>query len=79
MHDCYGWALFSEEHYWRPHRLATDADGRITFPDLIPGTLYRICDSRTSQGWQVRRDFTVKPGEILDLGEILIENPQAAR
>jgi protocatechuate 3,4-dioxygenase beta subunit len=64
------------KHYWRPHRRVTDADGRITFPDLIPGALYRICDSATSQGPQVRRDFTVQPGETLDLGEILIENPQ---
>jgi hypothetical protein len=28
------------------------------------------------KGPQVRKEFTVKPGEILDLGDILIERPQ---
>jgi hypothetical protein len=57
----------------------TDADGRIRFPALIPGATYRIVDRTTfsdSSGAQVRKDFTVKPGETLDLGEILIEKPQ---
>jgi RNA polymerase sigma factor (sigma-70 family) len=65
------------KHYWRPNRLVTDENGRITFPDLIPGALYRISDFSPSQGWQVRRDFTVKPGETIDLGEILIETPRS--
>ena len=63
------------KHYWRTHRLVTDADGRVTLPDLIPGTLYRISDFSPSKGWQVRNDFTVKPGETLNLGDILIEKP----
>ena len=57
-----------------------DADGRVTLPNLVPGAVYRICDRSTNdvpdKGDQVRRDFTVKPGEELDLGDILIEKPQ---
>lgn len=56
----------------------TDAEGRITLPALIPGALYRISDYSTvndrAKGVQVRKDFTVQPGETLDLGEISIEN-----
>jgi RNA polymerase sigma factor (sigma-70 family) len=63
------------KHYWNGP--FTDADGRITLPDLIPGALYRITDnSNQDKGYQVRKDFTVKPGETLDLGDILIEKPQ---
>ncbi len=63
------------KHYW--HGPFTNTDGRITLPDLIPGALYRITDnSNQDKGYQVRKDFTVKPGEMLDLGDILIEKPQ---
>jgi hypothetical protein len=54
------------------------ADGRIVFPALIPGATYRITDrstARTPNGPQLRKEFTVKPGEALDLGDILIERP----
>jgi RNA polymerase sigma factor (sigma-70 family) len=65
------------KHYGTPP--GTDAEGRITLPSLIPGALYRITDGSAikdvNQGPQVRRDFTVKPGETLDLGDILIEKP----
>ena len=55
----------------------TDADGRVTLPCLIPGAHYRLSDSSAvgTKGLQVRKDFTVKPGETLELGEILIEKP----
>jgi hypothetical protein len=59
---------------------ATDAQGRIVFPALIPGSPYRIIDqttARTPDGPRLRKEFTVKPGETLDLGDVLIEKPGA--
>ena len=55
-----------------------DAQGRITLPALIPGATYRLFDYTTFRdpaGAKVRREFTVKSGETLDLGDILIEKP----
>jgi hypothetical protein len=61
--------------------LITDADGRVSMPALIPGVTYRISDWSTvnvqEKGVQLRRDFTVKPGETLDLGDILVEQPES--
>ena len=65
-----------------PGPLASDAAGRLTLPALIPGAIYRITDRTRSQepiGPQVRKEFTVKPGETLDLGDIVIEKPPATR
>ncbi len=65
------------KHYW--NGVFTDDEGRVTLPDLIPGATYRISDWSTvndeDKGVQVRRDFSVKPGETVDLGDILIEKP----
>jgi hypothetical protein len=62
-------------HYW--HGPRTDAEGRLALLALIPGAVYRIVDSSNrTAGYQVRTDFSVKPGETLDLGDILIEKPQ---
>ena len=65
------------EHYWRGP--LTDALGRITLPDLIPGASYRVSDSsdRAEKGVRVRKDFSVKPGETLDLGDFLIDKPSS--
>jgi len=38
----------------------TDSEGRITWRNLVPGVTYRINN----------REFTVKPGETLDLGDL---------
>ncbi len=58
---------------------ATDAEGRVTLTALIPGASYRIGDWSTvnvqGKGYQLRKDFTVKPGETIDLGDILVEKP----
>jgi hypothetical protein len=57
----------------------TDSGGRFTFPALIPGALYRISDYSTvnvqAKGVQTRKDFIVKSGETIDLGDIVIEKP----
>ena len=49
-------------------------------PSLIPGALYRISDFSTvndqDKGPQIRKEFTVKAGETLDLGDILVEKPE---
>ena len=45
---------------------ASDGQGRIVFPALIPGATYRIIDRgpvRNPAGPQLRKEFTVKPGE----------------
>jgi hypothetical protein len=51
----------------------------VVLPNLVPGAVYRILDSSTTdvpdKGVQARRDFSVKPGEELDLGDVLIEKP----
>jgi RNA polymerase sigma factor (sigma-70 family) len=56
----------------------SDTQGQIVFPALIPGATYRIQDRtaiRSPAGIPTRKEFTVKPGETLDLGDILIEKP----
>ncbi len=72
------YANIDRKHYGTD--LRADPEGRITLPDLIPGALYRLCDlsvrNDADKGIQVRKEFTVKPGETLDLGEIRIEKPQ---
>jgi hypothetical protein len=61
-----------------PKPPAPDAQGRIVLPALIPGVTYQIVDRTAAQtpgGPPIRKKFTVKPGETVDLGDILIEKP----
>jgi RNA polymerase sigma factor (sigma-70 family) len=71
-------ANVDRKHYWNGP--LTDAEGRITLPSLIPGALYRITDFSTvnddAKGPRIRKEFTVKPGETLDLGDIVIQKPE---
>jgi RNA polymerase sigma factor (sigma-70 family) len=71
-------ANVDRKHHWNLPR--TDANGGFTMVSLIPGALYRINDMSTNndatKGIQLRKDFTVKPGQTLDLGDILIEKPR---
>ena len=50
------------------------------FPALVPGVSYHIINRSTSReaGAQVRKEFTVKPGEKADLADILIEDPRSS-
>jgi hypothetical protein len=58
--------------------VASDADGRVALPVLIPGATYRFTDHASPiRPGVLRKEFTVKPGETLDLGDILIEKPDA--
>jgi hypothetical protein len=54
----------------------SDADGRVIFPALVPGASYRL-NERSLSGARRDADFTVKSGETLDLGDIVIEKPRA--
>ena len=49
---------------------------RIVFPALVPGATRRQTAARTPLGPELRKEFTVKPGETLDLGDIRIEKPE---
>lgn len=52
--------------------LQTDAEGCVTFPNLIPGAKYRLIFRRNAalrrDSGAFEKDFVVKPGEILELG-----------
>ena len=63
-------------HYTR--ELVADAEGRLALPALIPGASYRIIDDTVGRevAPQVRAEFTVRPGETIDLGDIRIEKPR---
>ena len=61
-----------------PDGSVSDAQGRVVFPALIPGATYQIYDETTINdegGGHPRKEFTVKTGETLDLGDIRIEKP----
>ena len=60
-----------------PSDLASNAEGRIKLSALIPGATYRLIDYSKSRQTdpQIRKSFTVKHGEELDLGDVLIEKP----
>ncbi len=60
-----------------PAAPAPDAGGHIRLPALIPGVTYRIVDrteaNRGPEGPPIRKEFTVAPGQTVDLGDIRIE------
>jgi RNA polymerase sigma factor (sigma-70 family) len=62
-----------------PDGCVSDAQGRVIFPALIPGATYQIDDMSAIDddgGGHRRKEFTVKPGETVNLGDILIEKPE---
>jgi hypothetical protein len=48
----------------------------VIFPVLIPGATYQILDVSNEGVRPIRKEFTIKPGETLDLGDIRIEKPE---
>ncbi len=67
-------ANFDRLNHWSGPR--TDAQGRCTFPALIPGANYRLdaFDKATSK-W-VTNDFSVKPGEALQLPDTVLKRSE---
>jgi RNA polymerase sigma factor (sigma-70 family) len=52
----------------RYHALKTDAEGRVTFPTLIPGSTLHLM---TSEGLgTVKKEFTAPNGGVVDLGDV---------
>ncbi len=51
-------------------RRKTDADGRITFPALIPGATYTVAVTRDGKA-AIAKTFEAKANETLDLGDII--------
>ena len=60
----------------RYREINTDATGRMTFPTLIPGAIYRIIVYNQKQKTEI--GFTVAPGEAKDLGDLKILNLEHA-
>jgi hypothetical protein len=56
----------------------SDAQGRVVFPALIPGAPYRRNQLYVTEARPVT-EFTVKAGETLDLGDIVIEKPKVPK
>jgi RNA polymerase sigma factor (sigma-70 family) len=54
----------------------SDAEGRIAFPALIPGATYIVRTFTANRRLLFHKEFTVKPGETIDLGDIQTEQPQ---
>jgi beta-lactamase regulating signal transducer with metallopeptidase domain len=69
--------LWSESVIWqnvaRPAKIpTTDADGRVTVNDLIPGATYRLSFVAKEGGWTDGYEFVVRSGETTDVGEVVI-------
>jgi hypothetical protein len=62
------------------YEFQSDAQGRLTLPALIPGATYRVEDFTAAFAGGdpvIRKEFTVRSGETLDLGDIVIARPRA--
>jgi RNA polymerase sigma factor (sigma-70 family) len=61
------------DNYW--DRVKTDAQGRVTFPALIPGSTYRLARFDMDR-WLPYKEFRVQSGETVDLGDVVIRQAQ---
>jgi protocatechuate 3,4-dioxygenase beta subunit len=66
-------ANIDRHNYWKGP--VTDAQGRCTFPALVPGVTYRFTNFRKGMH-TVERDFTVEAGKTFDAGDITISRPE---
>jgi RNA polymerase sigma factor (sigma-70 family) len=66
-------ANIDRHNYWKGP--VSDAQGRCTFPALIPGVTYRLSNFRKGMHF-VERDFTVEAGKTFDAGDITISRPE---
>lgn len=66
------WLPADPRHYGAGPR--TDAEGKIILPCLVPGANYRI-----SQLDGKARDFTVEPGQTVDLGDVRVAKPEQTK
>jgi hypothetical protein len=55
----------------------SDTQGRVVFPALIPGATYQIQNLSEEADRPIRKEFAVKTGETVELGDIRIEKPEA--
>jgi hypothetical protein len=57
--------------------------GEVCSTPTTGWTPYRCCSRRSSvpddDGPKIRKEFSVKPGETFDVGDVLIEKPQNRR
>jgi RNA polymerase sigma factor (sigma-70 family) len=58
------------QQYYRRTPQRTNARGLYTFPALVPGATYRLLWEE--KGDLKHRDFVVKPGGTLDLGDVVV-------
>jgi hypothetical protein len=66
--------LYLDRRHWN---LQTDAQGRITWPMLIPGARFTLTVmTPDGQSVAVRKTFTVEANQTLDLQDITIKAPQ---
>jgi len=56
-------------NYWQ--KVKTDAEGRVTFPALIPGATYRV-ERWEKDTWVPHKEFTAEAGKTIDLGDVPI-------
>lgn len=69
--------LWLEQIHWqnflRPIRIPkTDAEGRVTVNDLIPGANYQLQLIKKGR-WASGYEFTVRPGKTTDVGKVVLE------
>jgi hypothetical protein len=60
----------------RPAKIpTTDADGRVTIDNLIAGATYRVSFINKQSDFDEGYEFTVRSGETIDVGEVVIPEP----